>query len=197
MLISRFDNSNIEEHVAAFETQNRITLPEEYKRFLMKYNGGRTPKTKFKINKVSSDLRGFYGLGNADEYFNFSKLTDTMNILEEYLSDEMLPIANNDFGDYITISLGKKENGCVFFRYHDRGKKYIKLSDTLCDFVDKCKSEEIGHIRTIEERRQSMIANGREKILRKGWLDYGRPKLTDTLTYIKKSLSYRGGMYDD
>lgn len=168
MLISKFDNTNIGEFIMAFEKENNITLPEEYKRFLMKYNGGRTPKTTFKINKVSSDLRGFYGFGNADEYYNFSRLTDKMSILEEYLNDEMLPIANNDFGDYITIGLGKKENGCVFFRYHDRGKKYIKLTDTLCEFSDMCKSEEIGHIRTIEERRQSMIAKGREKYITEG-----------------------------
>ncbi len=160
MLISKFENTNVEENIAAFEKKNNITLPEEYKKFLMKYNGGRTPKTKFKINKVSSDVRGFYGLGNADEYFNFQKLIDNMNILEEFIEDEMLPIATTDFGDYIVISISKEENGHIFFKYHDRGKKYIKLTDTLSEFTDKCKSEKLGHIETIEERKQRLIANG-------------------------------------
>ena len=168
MLISRFDNTNIEEHIAAFEKGNNITLPEEYKRFLLKYNGGRTPKTKFKINKVSSDVRGFYGLGNVDEDFNFQKLIDNMNMLEEFIEDSMLPIATTDFGDYITIGIAKEENGCVFFRYHDRGKKYIKLMDTLSEFADKCKSEEIGHIRTVDERKLNLIERGKAANITEG-----------------------------
>ena len=71
MLISKFDNTNIGEFIMAFEKENNITLPEEYKRFLMKYNGGETPKTKFKLNKVNSDIKAFYGLGNADKIYNF------------------------------------------------------------------------------------------------------------------------------
>ena len=90
MLISKFDNTNMKEYIVAFEKENNITLPEEYKRFLMKFNGGRTPDTKFKINKVSSDVCGFYGLGNADEYFNFHKLIDNMYILEEFIEDDIL-----------------------------------------------------------------------------------------------------------
>ncbi len=160
MLISRFDNTNIEEHITLLEKQYNIVLPDEYKRFLLNYNGGMTPKTKFRINKVSSDVRGFYGLGNADKYYNFQKLIDNMNILEDYIEDNMLPIATTVSGDDIVIGISKEENGCIFFKYHDRGRKYIKLADTLCEFVSKCKSEKIGHIETIEERKQRLIANG-------------------------------------
>ena len=72
----------------------------------------------------------------------------------------MLPIATTVFGDNITIGIGKKEHGSIFFKYHDKGKKYIKLSDTLSEFVSKCKSEKMGHIRTVEERKRDMIAAG-------------------------------------
>lgn len=170
MLISRFDNTNIEEYITQLEKQYSIVLPEEYKRFLLKYNGGMTPKTKFRINKISSDVRAFYGLGNADKYYNFQKLIDNMNILEDYIEDSMLPIATTVSGDDITIGIGKEENGSIFFKYHDRGKKYIKLADTLCEFVSKCKSEEIGHIRTIEERKQSMIEKGKAANITEGIL---------------------------
>lgn len=174
MLISGFDNANIEEHIAAFEKEQNITLPEEYRRFLLKYNGGETPKTKFRINKVSSDVRAFYGLGNARERYNFQRLIDNMNILkEDYIKDDMLPIATTDYGDTITVGIGEKENGCIFFKYHDRGKKYIKLTDTLCEFAAKCKSEKIGHIESMEERIQGMIADGLGKKITeatlKGW----------------------------
>ena len=74
MLISRFDNTNVEEHIAQLEKQYNIVLPEEYKRFLLKYNGGETPETKFRLNKVNSDITAFYGLGNADKIYNFQRL---------------------------------------------------------------------------------------------------------------------------
>ena len=160
MLISKFDNANIEEHITQLEKQYNIVLPEEYKRFLLKYNGGETPNTKFRINKVSSGVRAFYGLGNADKYYNFQKLIDNMNILEDYIEDDMLPIATTDYGDDIVIGIGKEESGSIFFKYHDREKKYIKLANNLCEFTAKCKSEKIGHIETIEERKQRLINKG-------------------------------------
>ncbi len=163
MLISKFDNNDIEKHIVAFEKQNNITLPDEYKSFLLKYNGGMTPKTKFRINKVSSEVRAFYGLGNADENNHFQKLIDNMNILSDFLSDGMLPIAATVFGDYITLGLSGDDNSGIFFRYHDRPKKYIKLTESLVEFADKCNSEKIGHIRTIEERKQSLTENGYAK----------------------------------
>lgn len=168
MLISKFDNTNIEEYIAIFEGQNKIKLPQEYKNFILKYNGGRTPKTKFKIDRVSSDVRAFYGLGNADKHYNFHKLINNMKILDDYLEDDMLPIGTTHFGDYIVLGIGKEENGSIFFRYHDRVKKYIKLADTLCEFVAKCKSEKVGPICTIEERRQRLIENGKEANITEG-----------------------------
>ena len=53
-------------------------------------------------------------MGNADKYYNFQGLIDNINILGEFVKDDMLPIAVNDFGDYITIGIRKKENGCIF-----------------------------------------------------------------------------------
>lgn len=183
MLISRFDNTNIEEHIIRLEKQYNIVLPEEYKRFLLKYNGGATPKTKFKINKVSSDIRAFYGLGNADKYYNFQKLIDNMNIVGDYIEDDMLPIAITVFGDDIVIGIGKEENGSIFFKYHDRGKKYIKLADTLCEFAAKCKSEKIGHIRTIEERKQNLIERGKAANITEGIIKVWQREI-DEYTHI-------------
>lgn len=59
MLISKFSNCNVEEKIIDIEKQYKIILPTQYKNFLHKYNGGYTPKTKFKVGKISSDLRGF------------------------------------------------------------------------------------------------------------------------------------------
>ena len=52
MLISKFSNYNVEEKIIDLERQYEIILPTQYKNFLHKYNGGYTPKTKFKAGKI-------------------------------------------------------------------------------------------------------------------------------------------------
>ena len=154
MLISRFDSTNIAELISEYEAKNKFAFPDQYREFLLKYNGGDTPKTKFKIGRIASDLRGFYGLGNAGEFLNY-RVFDSMGRIDDFLEDEMLPIGKNVFGDFVTIGVGKDNNGRVFFTYHDRPKKYFELTGDFKAFVGKCKSEQVGHIRTIEERRVS------------------------------------------
>ena len=65
MLISKFVACNIEEKIESVERKYEIVFSEQYKDFLIKYNGGYTPKTKFKAGKISSDLRGFLGFGDV------------------------------------------------------------------------------------------------------------------------------------
>lgn len=170
MLISKFDTNDIEKKIGEFEKKLQICLPELYKKFLTKYNGGKTPKTEFKINKISSDVRVFYGIGESDKKYQFDSLSES-KIIDEFLADKMLPIAENVWGDYITIEISGKKCGQIYFLYHDRKKEYIFLCESLSDFVDKCKSEKIGYIMTIEERKQILKRNGRklteEKL--KGW----------------------------
>lgn len=93
MLISKFSISNIKNQVSDMEKKYNITFPSQYKDFLYKYNGGYTPKTKFKIGKISSDIRGFYGMGDV-------KLSISAIELEEWLDMKVFPIASDSFGNY-------------------------------------------------------------------------------------------------
>lgn len=60
MLISKFKIDDINDEVNSLENIYEIVLPKQYKRFILNYNGGYTPKTKFKIGKISFDIRGFF-----------------------------------------------------------------------------------------------------------------------------------------
>ena len=170
MLISKFDATDIEVYMEDFENKYKFKFPEQYKMFLLKYNGGETPESKFRINKVASHISGFYGLGEADEYHNYSFLEKTNNVTR-FLKDDMLPIGYNDFGDYIMLGIGEDNNGKIFFYYHDRPKKYIELSEDFITFTKKCKSEKIGHIMTIEERKELLIKNGKEENITPEWIE--------------------------
>ena len=127
MLIAKFDTSNVCENIKAFEDEYGFKFPEEYKNFLEKYNGGKTPDTIFNLNKISSDLTGFFGLGNVDKHYNYEGFR-TNTKMNEWLEDNMLPIGENCFGDYIMLGIGEDNNGKVFFLYHDREKVYKELA---------------------------------------------------------------------
>lgn len=80
-MISKFDTQDIEGKVTEFENLYGISLPEQYKHFLYRYNGGLTPDTKFKIGKESSDVRAFFGIG--DVAYSFSNRNDLENWLKK------------------------------------------------------------------------------------------------------------------
>jgi hypothetical protein len=116
MLISKFEADNIHKKIADFEEKHNITLPNVYKSFLEKYNGGYTPKTSLKIGKISSNIKLFYGLGEADGYG-----LDRIYELDEWLERKLLPIASETFGDYISIGLSEDNCGKIFFNDHELG----------------------------------------------------------------------------
>ena len=76
MLISKFDTADIEEKITDLECQYKIVLPDQYKQFLYKYNGGETPETSFRLARVSSDVCGFFGLGVSNLYYQFEHYFD-------------------------------------------------------------------------------------------------------------------------
>lgn len=160
MLISKFRNDNIEDKIIELEKKYNIILPNEYRRFLLKYNGGKTPETYFKIGKIASDIQGFYGVGEAEIYYNF-KSVENVGEMEEWISKGLFPIAINSFGDYIMIGINKENIGKVYFYYHDRKMQYVEMALNLKDFIDNCKSKKIGHIRSIEERKDAMVKLGK------------------------------------
>lgn len=71
------------------------------------------------------------------------------------------------------VGVDDDNNGQIFFYYHDRPRKYIKITDNFRDFVAVCKSHEVGHIWTIEERIKIVTENGKEvtEIALKTWQD--------------------------
>jgi len=168
MLISKFDNENVSERISYYEDKFSITLPEQYKRFLLKYNGGYTPETKFKSGKLSSDVRGYYGLGDV-------KLSVDALSLGEWIEHSLFPIAYDSFGNYITIGISNDSYGKVFFQDHELGGRTDLICDEFNTFIEKCKSDYIDERfkLSIEEREADLIARGKganiSEGLRKMW----------------------------
>ena len=168
MLISKFSNYNAKEKVGDIERRYKIILPAEYKEFLCKYNGGYTPKTKFKSGRISSDVRGFFGVGDVGLSLDNLRL-------EEWVEKSVFPIASDSFGNYIVIDLSNNGAGKIFFCDHEKGNEAEYIASDLKGFLKECKSERISEAsrRSIKERENILIAKGRGDVitddLRKIW----------------------------
>lgn len=157
LLLSPFDPAETEALVPAFERQLKAELPEQYRTFLRKYNGGETPNTRFRIGEVASDLRALYGLGAAAPRYHFDQLGKS-----RILRQGMLLIGENAWGDHIALKLSGEGAGGVYFLYHDRTPRtFLPLTEDFAGFLARCESNPL-HVRTLEERRASLRAQGRE-----------------------------------
>lgn len=157
LLISKFDTTNIEQRLAAFEKKHNIVLPQQYRNFMLKYNGGYTPQTDFKVKpRREEDVSGFYGLDIGDEY-DFEKLF----WLKYQIQDGYFPIADDCFGNEYHIGIIKSNYGKIYFYDHEEQKREFVRSD-FKSFIESCKSKKLGpEFRTpIEERERQLIANG-------------------------------------
>ena len=162
MLISKFGHADISE-IEKLQEKYNIIFPQDYRCFLLNYNGGDTPNTKFRIKGVSSDIRAFFGIGSADK-------NAENNDLDIWIESEVYPIACDSFGNTIVIGINEKNNGSVFFCDHEKGGEMTLIANSFAGFVSKCKSEKISEAskRSIEEREQRLILKGRGNIITDG-----------------------------
>ncbi len=155
LLISKYGNGSAE-LVAGFERRFGISLDEEYRRFLIRYNGGYTPETRVKSDDFSSDVRYLYGL-------NVKKNIDEKMLTAVWLEKRCIPIGEDCFGNFFAIGTSESDKGSVYFCDHGKEFALTKIADSFGQFVNKCKSDEIDpHARmSPEEREAKFIAEGK------------------------------------
>ncbi|MBO6218649.1 MAG: SMI1/KNR4 family protein [Treponema sp.] len=93
-------------------------------------------------------------------------LSDTS--IQELIEQKKFPIAENCLGDTFCID---STDGSIWLIYHDESRNK-KIADDFESFIQGCKSKKLGHIRTIEERRQLLLEKrGKEptEAQLKGW----------------------------
>lgn len=147
MLISKFGGSS-EKAIS----QLPKNIPSDYKAFLLKYNGGQTPETSFKANNISSDIVGFYGVGEVKYSFNDRSI-------REFENQSFLPIAFDSYGNDIALSLS---DGSIAFFDHEITTPTI-IAKSFCDFIALVQSKPIDpkHLKPVEQREQEMLQRGK------------------------------------
>lgn len=159
ILIVKNNTDDIEKKVSEFEKQLNVVLPEQYRKFLLRYNGGDAGDTNFKIKgEGSDDLRNFYGIGDVECSFSEIDPDD----LKDIIKNGILPIAEDYYGNYISIGITEENNGVIFFCDHEKNLRYKKLADGFGKFVDICKCKKVNPLlgTPIEEREKKMVSKG-------------------------------------
>ncbi|VTT24539.1 SMI1/KNR4 family protein [Streptococcus gordonii] len=148
-----FKTDGVLDEVEKLEKHYSISLPEKYKEFLLKYNGGDTIDATFRIDKVSSDIRAFYGFENADYEYNFQYLIDH-DFLSDYIEVDYLPIAEDSFRNYILLGIAEQNYNQVAFFDHEK-QRIIPFHVSFKEFLGSIKSK-VCKIKSIDERIQKM-----------------------------------------
>ena len=120
-----------ESRLRDFERINGVQLPQQYREFLLKYNGGYPKPYYFTISKEQGIcmVNIFYGIGEM--YDNLDKKID---IFDDILDAGFIPIADDSGGNQICLGLTEKYFGDVYFWIHDEdpedmGNMYLLAKD--------------------------------------------------------------------
>jgi hypothetical protein len=106
-----------EESLTSFERELGTSLPDSYRRFLLRNNGGRPPLEKDTVDVEGlpgspTDVQDFFGLGDPIESCDLRWNKET---LCERIPDSLLAIATDSFGSAFCISLKGADRGAVSF----------------------------------------------------------------------------------
>lgn len=155
MLIVRNSLDNLHKLVKDFEAKSGFVLPRNYKNFLLKYNGGQTPKTSFYHQDIGYDLRYFCGLGEkvpTNEQVRVSVVVDKKYII----------FAEDSYGNQYAFSAGKIKDS-VYFLNHEKENIVEVIAESFLDFIEHCVSQPVEEAarRTPEQREIIMKQNGK------------------------------------
>lgn len=149
MTLERIDRSArqlSESDIDVFETKNGIRLPESYREFLLKHNGGAPKQDTFVLpshRERKMDVKIFYGIDHPNEFLQLQWQYDFHheNLIDSAFSD-LFPVGNDSFGDPIYLDLSSERYGAVIFfdmvpiwKEHTAKDLYV-VADTFSAFLN-------------------------------------------------------------
>ena len=118
--------------ISAFEQRHGIRLPEPYKQFLLKNNGGDADGGFFEVPGWGRTLVAYFnGIGLSGSY----DLDGILDRIGYFFPKNLLPIADDPGGNQICISLADKTFGQI---YSGRMTKVSRLTLTRQTSIHRC-----------------------------------------------------------
>jgi cell wall assembly regulator SMI1 len=105
--------------IERFERQIGTTLPETYRSFLLRYNGGHPEPNMFPIQGFYADTHGllewFFCIAKGDVY----DLAENEQLYHNRVPPDLLPIATDPGGNLICLAIEGKNQGKIYFWHHE------------------------------------------------------------------------------
>lgn len=140
MLVNSLNEKTILENIARFEQKNNLKLSDQYKRFLLEYNGGYVEPNVFKISEEQGEsaLNILYGLDISEDYDELSSVYETMDGI---IPSNFISIGDDAGGNQICLGLDELYCGKIFIWIHNMGQgeemnNMFLLANDFTSFLD-------------------------------------------------------------
>jgi hypothetical protein len=141
--------------IEAFEANIAKKLPNDYKMFLLEFNGGEPESNEFSVPKAKtgSSVRMFYGL--IDKHKE-GDLFHEHKIMFDRVPANFLPIGGDSCGNCICLSLHSDTFGQVFFWDHeleaDEGEpatfsNLFRIGNSFTEFFENLKQFDVSQVK--------------------------------------------------
>lgn len=112
--------------IESVEHRLQITLPEDYKQFVLKYDGGYPNPNHF---KVDGKVEIFNNLISLDEN-EHDNIYEVLEDLKDRLGDHLIPFAEDGFGNLLCFDYSANKN--IVFWDHEKNYGDFKELPLVC-----------------------------------------------------------------
>lgn len=112
--------------IESVEHRLQVTLPEDYKQFVLKYDGGYPSPNHF---KVDGKVEIFNNLISLDEN-EYDNIYEILEDLQDRLSAQLIPFAEDGFGNLLCFDYSADKN--IVFWDHEKNYDDFKEIIFVC-----------------------------------------------------------------
>jgi hypothetical protein len=163
-----------EENILRFEQNFSIELPDDYKNFLLQYNGGIPDKLILSVEKYGdSILKELYGI--VDEQIR--DIPSNIKTYNNRIPSEFIPIGCDQLGNQIIMGVGTKYKHKIYFWWHEGESESEKpvysniylISENFTSFIESLKDIPEDSKGNFEDFFKDENYNEIKKLLESGW----------------------------
>lgn len=105
-----------EKQVESLERRMNLTLPDDYRRFILEFNGGVFTEPVFEFEGGFRDrLTAMYGIGASYEAGELENLSN-LSLFDDNDPPEILPIGDTMMGGLIILHVHPEVSGAIFYK---------------------------------------------------------------------------------
>lgn len=125
----------------SFISENKLNLPESYRRFILKQNGGYLKNHQFNSNDHSYIISEIYCVKNKINKDALEGLLSSLEVMEDQqinddlLPEDLYPFASDPGGSTFCISTNSENLGKIYLFYWD-GSERAFVCDSFEEFMN-------------------------------------------------------------